>query len=464
MAGSRVRLLPAERSLVPIRTLTELRTLVGVPDGLWAAFTDVIGDPAEDIRLLAQLPMTTLTEALSRTQLQSGFSPAAIQATQVGLLWRTARLWVHLEAEGAYEDFLDVDPWSHPRAAVPGAGATSKPSGVKEKVLKMASLLDQADESELLPPDNVAVRGWNERCISLMGAPPQEEEEASDFQLAALYRRVYELDQAPYTDFGVWLPFSRRSMRATKFRAFHPLGDGSYVVKELPGPANFQGWLMCWRVFKTAALSIGCVTLAALMLYERNFEKLMTQWPKAWGLLAMADDKARGERLEKVRRKMVMDEKKGKTMPDDWSLAEPWTTCFRVVATDEAFWNEQVRHPATSWTASGGYGVPIAPTEAIAQAHLPGGLEAVELPKEQNEERKRQGNRDKRAAKKKRWQADRDELQKFRSERSSPGVNKTVEKTRPKSRMLKGTRFVFLGPRTQGLVQLLLRDPSARRR
>ena len=452
MSGPRVRLLPAETALVNLRTLSEVRGLVGVPDGLWNAFLDVTGDPGESISLFAQLPVTTLTEALSRTTLPGGFTPAAMQATQVGLLWRTCRLWVHFEAGGTYDDFVDVEPWSenHGRAAVPDSSSGSRPSGVKEKVLKMASLLDQSDESELLPPENSAVRSWNERYVLLMGAPPQEEEEATDFQLAALFRRVYELDQAPYTDFGVWLPFGRRSLKASKYRSFYPLGDGSFVVKELPGPTNFQNWLLCWRVFKTAALSIGCVSLAALQLYERNFEKLVTQWPKAWGLLVQADDKARGERLEKTRRSLVFDEKKGKSMPDDWKSTEPWTACFRLVATDESFWNEQVRHPATSWTASGGHGAPIAPAEAIAQAHLPGGSDAVEVPKEQVDDRRRQGNKDRRAAKKKRWQADRDELSKFRAERSSSGVNKTVDKGRPKSKDAQGNEICFSWAKNSG--------------
>ena len=62
-----------------------------------------------------------------------------------------------------------------------------------------------------------------------MGAPPQDEEEATDAQLAALYQRVYAQKLAPYVDFAAWLPFGRRVQKNQKFRALL---------------AN-RGWLIC---------------------------------------------------------------------------------------------------------------------------------------------------------------------------------------------------------------------------
>ena len=117
-----------------------------------------------------------------------------------------------------------------------------------------------------------------------MGAPPQEEEEPTDAQLAAPYHRVAVQKQPPYVDFSVWLPFGRR----VKFQTFMLVGDGSFVMKELPGPQNLQQWLVSWRVFKVACVSLSLVTLAALLLYEKVIEKLVLQWPKAWGLIVQA--------------------------------------------------------------------------------------------------------------------------------------------------------------------------------
>ena len=48
----------------------------------------------------------------------------------------------------------------------PGAGATSPASGsgtqLKEKVLKMSALIDQQDESELVPVPNSTLNKWTQ--------------------------------------------------------------------------------------------------------------------------------------------------------------------------------------------------------------------------------------------------------------------------------------------------------------
>ena len=161
-----------------------------------------------------------------------------INATQVGLVWRVARKTVFLKNGGNEEDFIDTEPWDNPRnqgnqnqgrPAVPDP--LTRSSGVKEHVLKMASLLDQSDESELVPAPTDKVQEWVLRYVTTMGSTPEEEEEATDAQLAALYKRTVVLKQAPYCDFSVWTPFGRRALRSQKFRR-----EGSYLVKELPGP------------------------------------------------------------------------------------------------------------------------------------------------------------------------------------------------------------------------------------
>ena len=161
-------------------------------------------------------------------------------------------------------------------------------------------------------------------------------------------------------------------LKNQKFRALLPIGDGSFVMKELPGPQNLQPWLVSWRVFKLACISLNIVTLAALQLYEKVIEKLVIQWPRAWGLIAQADDKARAEKLEKIRRSIVLEMAAGSPAPRELNEAEPWTACFRALALDETFWNEQVRHPAAEWLASGAHGSPNPPAEAMPMVHRPG--------------------------------------------------------------------------------------------
>lgn len=90
-----------------------------------------------------------------------------LEATQVGLVWRRM---IAFRAGVAEEAFVNEDPWSpaetQPVAPVgSGTTATSRPhpqgsSGLKENVLKMQSLIDQCDESELMPPEAKDVNRW----------------------------------------------------------------------------------------------------------------------------------------------------------------------------------------------------------------------------------------------------------------------------------------------------------------
>ena len=111
----------------------------------------------------------------------------------------------------------------------------------------------------------------------------------------------------------------------------------------------------------------------------------------------------------------MIDEDSGRPTPPDWNKDKPWTTAFRTLALDEEFWNEQVRHPAAAWLASGGRGAARAPAEQISITHIPGGLDALEVDKEDSGDRKRkQSNRDRRIARAKRIRSEREELDKFR--------------------------------------------------
>ena len=278
----------------------------------------------------------------------------------------------------------------------------------------MSSLVDQNDESELAPASKAQLDKWQNSYVALMGSPPQEEEEPSEAQLAALNKKVHELGQAPYCDFGIWLPFARRTQRAQKFRTYIPLGDGSFLMKEIPGPQNFLQWTTSWRVYKVAAIMLGFCSLASLTAYEKCVERLVTLWPQCWGLIAVAEDKARAERLERIRRRLCLEEANGKSMPSDWNAGNPWTTCYKLLSADDEFWNEQVRHPAAAWVAAGCKGQLIATSEQVAITHMAGGQDAVDVPKEEREGRKRQSNRNKRMARTKRQKEDREELDKFR--------------------------------------------------
>lgn len=75
------------------------------------------------------------------------------------------------------------------------------------------------------------------------------------------------------------------------------------------------------------------------MTYEKVIERLTAQWPKNWNLIAHADDKARAEMLERLRRNLVIDLKDGKRVPADFKEDKPWSVCFRLLAQDEIYWS-----------------------------------------------------------------------------------------------------------------------------
>ena len=72
-------------------------------------------------------------------------------------------------------DFQDIDPLQEPVAAEP-TRQSSTTGSVKEKVLKMSSLIDQSDDSELLPPATCEINTWLQSYHSIMGAMPEEAE------------------------------------------------------------------------------------------------------------------------------------------------------------------------------------------------------------------------------------------------------------------------------------------------
>ena len=240
--------------------------------------------------------------------------------------------------------FIDIDPWMEAvseaaSSVVPGETVRPEHMGrssgsVKERVLKMSSLLDQQDESELLPPGASEVDKWYQNYIMVMGSQPDDAEEPSSAQLAALHKRVYSENRAPYADFSVWTPFERRMSRVQKCRTFTPLGDGSYLQKDLPGPGSHSAWRASWSVFKVACLMLNICSLAALEAYSMQIEKLVTQWPRCWGLIYLADDAARAERLEKMRRRLTIESAQNRQVPRDWDPISPWSCIFIQLAQD----------------------------------------------------------------------------------------------------------------------------------
>jgi len=309
--------LPAESELQGVTTLRELLDYLAVPDGLWGSVLEQVGDPGHQVRLIAALPKTVIVQgavqavvlrrervSLRYRRLMWGwYGGQHVRWCTCGrvCLSRSSRTWargnptIGSQLGGA----LTING-----GQAEGASGTA---GLKDRVLKMSALVDQSDDSELAPATRDQIDQWMSAYVTIMGSPPPEEEESSDAQLAALHRKTFVLKAAPYADLAIFTPFGRKCQKAQKFRVYHPLGDGSYMMRELPGPQNLQQWLTSWRVYKAACLMLSISSLASLQVYEKAIERLVLQWPKCWGLIYQAEDKARAERLDKIRRRLMVD-------------------------------------------------------------------------------------------------------------------------------------------------------------
>ena len=425
-----------------IRDLDDALDHFRVSEEVWAAFESQVGSPGTDLRLLAALPRSALVAGCGNAVTQAG-GFTAMQATQVGLVWRLARRVMAAQSGVSEEMFIDVDPWMDNAEAEVGDTSTRVPearpsSGVKERVLKMSSLIDQQDESELLPPNASDVDRWYQNYVVTMGAQPDEAEEPTSSQLAALHKKVFVENRAPYCDFSVWTPFERRMSRIQKCRVYTPLGDGSFLQKDLPGPSTHAAWRASWNVFKTACIMLNVCSLASLEAYAKAIEKLTVQWPKCWGLIYLADDAARAERLERTRRRLTIEAAQGRQVPRDWDANRPWSCILILLASDTEFWTERVHHPAAAWTASGGRGAPTVATEAAVLETIEGGDKALAVDQESNkgatDSKRTQSNRDKRLAKRKRQAAEREELGRYRSSAASSGKGQSSTKGKGKGK------------------------------
>lgn len=393
-------LFPTEAEAAAFGSLDSVIAWVGVPDNVWLSTQLQLGDPRNLTRNIAMLPHALVHEALRGITVpvpgaagESGAEDEGepggeraltpVETAQVGMVWRICRRMAHRASGQTWESYIDIDPCeAPPPAGTVVVGKTDGSSGPLEPTvagtkLKLSTVLDQGDDGEVAQASSAQVESWFQSYISLKQAHPPEEEEPTAAQLTALHHRVVVLRSTPYADFALWGPFGRKALRAGKFRAWLPAPGGGYLSKELPGPESLAHWVASWRVFVVAALMLGVVAEASLQAYERCIERLTRQWPTAWHLIVLADDKCRAEHLERLRRRTAAAVAEGGPRPSDWDPERPWTTVFRLASEDSHYWDEQVRHPAAPWVASGARGPLQAPEEEIASRSLPGGVQAI---------------------------------------------------------------------------------------
>lgn len=231
-----------------------------------------------------------------------------------------------------------------------------------ERKLKFSQVVEQGDDTEFLCEPESAKGGYYSKYIAVMGGLPEESEDPSIEQLSALSRRI-SLKQGIYVDFAVWVPYSRKHMRAAKYQSFLLQDDGSFLNKMVAGPSCFRHWQASFRVLRTALVMLDMVNLCHLVAWEAWIEKLNFLHPSCWHLIVASEDRARGEFMTRTITKIKLDIDKG---PLGWSEAKPWNVAWQQVLADKIYWTEQVTVPALIWVARGEKGVPKTPLEEQA--------------------------------------------------------------------------------------------------
>ena len=210
--------LPSSTDLQRLSTIDDLRAFLHVGDDLWGAILHQIGDPGPSWTSFSRscsTPPTSHRSILSFGHTSCGGQPDGGASHSCGAV----------VADIQKNDPPDVDPWAVVSGnAADGAKQTegtvagqSSGGQVKERVLKMSSLLDQGDDSEFVPATREQIDVWLTSYVSIRSVP-REEEEPSEGQLAALHTRVFILKGSPYCDFAIWTPFSRKNLRLQKLR------------------------------------------------------------------------------------------------------------------------------------------------------------------------------------------------------------------------------------------------------
>ena len=124
-------------------------------------------------------------------------------------------------------------------------------------------------------------------------------------QLAALHKRVFVEQAIVYRFFGL-----------------DTIREANEPSAEVPRVHSMRRWhlpsarptsskqLHCLESvverFQSSMPDAEHCSIASLEAYAKQVEKLTTQWPRCWGLIYLAHDSGRAERLERIRRKLTI--------------------------------------------------------------------------------------------------------------------------------------------------------------
>ena len=370
-------LLASAADLPSLTTIAAVVRLSGLQSTTCDRLGASLGNPP-DLRILAMLPAEVLQKAIRDLRIVTGTPPTdgsapttrepnATETIQMALVWRVARQVMGLE---------DVDPMvtnatststpipSPVLAGGSGGAAVVGGGGPPAKKVKISTVLDQADDSEVQLKSRAELVKYYENHREITGAEPLPEVEPTDIQVAAMEEKVVTRDEAPYADFSILTPFGRRMQKTMKMKSFAFQPDGTWKTAEIPGPPNLQAWQACFKVYRAVLFMlrypagtvvtppvgggpVGLVTRQPVVVQPHSLE-----YPECWHLLMPAEDRMRGERFEHLRRGLARAYAAGKVPVEiNYDPARPWDGVFQAAALDHQYWDSNVRRPAVAFLA-----------------------------------------------------------------------------------------------------------------
>ena len=358
-------LLPTPTELAGLDSVDAVRNWTGLPNDTWQAFSTAMGGVAS-LRVLAATPADIFRSTLRLVRIPVRSAEprelGSVECIQLALMWRVSRQAFQLP---------DVDvlaPGSliaHP----PAAAAPAAPGGSPLKKLKISNFADQLDDTEIEMITKDQLDEAYAQFREVTGADPQPEADPSAEQIAVMRVKIVENGEPPYGDFSVLTPYGRRVQKAMKAKHWLLQQDGSWKAQEVPGPPSFAAWCACWRVFRTVLLMLchkpaipggprlPVATVACLEEYFDKVKELNDEYPEAWHLLMLAEDRCRGEHLDRLRRVLSRALLEGRLpMGLRYSENQPWVGVITQAARDTEYWQKHVVRPAQNFIARGGAG------------------------------------------------------------------------------------------------------------
>ena len=357
--------------LAAITTVADARTWAGISEEAWNAFSATLGT-IPTLQVLAYVPLFAIRDAVQDARVpvpaqgepgtdgyiaETTRSLTIVEGTQAGLMVQAARQKYGREAVDPLDPPAPVAPVQGGGQAQPGTNAP-KPATLRK--IKNNQVIDQADEGEIPTLDHATLDDHYKVLRAAKGGPVRPETEPSPDQIAAMKARVLEMDLSPYADFAVFVNFQGRFSKALKFLNHVLQPDGTFKAVEVSGPPNFDAWTLSWKVYVNTLLTLevvvngtkmSVVSLSAMEEYHDMFRDLVKNYPEAWHLLVIAEDRCRGEHFPRVRREL--EAQHGRGLAPNFEPSRPWDEVFRTASRDRDYWDRHVREPALLFRTAG---------------------------------------------------------------------------------------------------------------